>query len=183
MSKLFVETIIQHGGDLSDADKVAVLNIVAEYINKKMKKLECKYEIKLKLEKLPVNNTDCLPQKIGIVGTAQIDGPFKGSIPYYTNTEIAVPTPTISTITTGVQLSSYGPVVGVPTLAINPFGNINRLDERIKKATETLEILVKLNEELKNDIKINDANPLKKYFIYDKFDEEELVEKIQNILN
>ena len=52
MSKLFINTIIQHGGDLSTSDQVAVLNVIAKHINKKMKIIEYKYKIQLKFEKL-----------------------------------------------------------------------------------------------------------------------------------
>lgn len=182
MSKLFVDTIIQHGGDLSDADKVSVLNIASKAINKKMKILEYKYGIQLKLEKLPESNADCLPKKLGIMGVAQIDGPLRGQIPYYTTTQISIPTPTLSTVTTGVPISPFGPIVGVPTLAVNPFGNLNRLDDRIKKATETLETLVKLNEKLETGVKIEDSDPLKKCFTYVDLEEPETFEEIKKIL-
>lgn len=182
MSKLFIDTIIQHGGSLSDADKVSVLNIASKAINKKMKILEYKYGIQLKLEKLPESNNDCLPKKLGIMGVAQIDGPFKGQIPYYTTTQLSIPTPTLSTVTTGVPLSPYGPIIGVPTLGINPFGNLNRLDDRIKKATETLDTLVKLNEKLETGDKIENSDPLKKYFTYVDLEEPETFEEIKKIL-
>lgn len=185
MSKLFVDTIIQHGGDLTDADKVAVLNIASKSINKKMKILEYKYGIQLKLEKLPELNDDCLPKKIGIMGVAQIDGPYKGQIPYYTNTKFSIPTPTFSTVSTGIPLSPYGPIVGIPTLAVNPYGNIDRLNDRIKKATEILNILIELSEKLESlesGIKIKNSDPLKKYFTYVDLEEPNTFEEIKKIL-
>jgi hypothetical protein len=184
MSKLFIKTIIQYGGDdLSDSDKVAVLNIAAKQINKKMKIIEYKYGIQLKLKRLPESNSDCLPKKIGIQGIAQFDGPFRGQIPYYTNTEITIPSPTISAITTGVPLSPFGPIVGVPSLAINPFGNTNTLEERIKKANETLEKIVELSKKLETGVKIDDSDPLKKCFDYVDLEEPDLMGEIEKILN
>lgn len=186
MSKLFVDTIIQHGGDLSNADKVSVLNVASKAINKKMKILEYKYGIQLKLEKLPESNNDCLPKKLGIMGVAQIDSPLRGQIPYYTTTQISIPTPTLSTVTSGIPITPYGPIIGVPTLAVNPYGNLNRLDDRIKNATEILETLIKLNEKLEKSkesgIKIEDSDPLKKYFTYLDLDEPETFEEIKKIL-
>jgi len=184
MSKLFIKTIIQHGGELSDSDKVAVLNIIAKKINKKMKIMEYKYGIQLKLERLPESNNDCLPKKIGIQGIAQFNGPFQGQIPYYTNAEITIPSPTISAITTGVPLTPYGPIVGVPSLAINPFGNTDTLEERIKIANETLEKIIKLGEKLDTGVKIPDSDPLKKCFNYVDLEEpDNLIEEIEKILS
>ncbi len=183
MSKLFIKTIIQHGGDLSDADKVAVLNIAAKKINKKMKIMEYKYGIELKIAKLPESNSDCLPKRIGIQGIAQFDGPFKGQIPYYTNTEITIPTPTISAVTTGIPLSPFGPMIGVPGLAINPFGNSNSLEDRIKNANETLEKIIKLSEKLETGVKIEDSDPLKKCFNYVDLEEPDFTEEIEKILS
>lgn len=183
MSKLFLNTIIQHGGDLSDADKVAVLNIAAKKINKKMKIMEYKHKIQLKLDRLPESNSDCLPKKIGILGIAQFDGQFTGQIPYYTNTEITIPTPTISAITTGIPLSPFGPIIGVPSLAINPFGNSNKLEERISNAYDTLEKMNKLSEKLDTGVKIADSDPLRKCFDYVDLEEPDLVEEIEKILN
>ena len=45
MSKLFINTIIQYGGELSDSDKVTILNVASKHINKKMKILEYTYGI------------------------------------------------------------------------------------------------------------------------------------------
>jgi hypothetical protein len=183
MSELFIKTIIQHGGDLSEPDKVAILNIAAKKINKKMKIMEYKYGIQLKLSRLPESNNDCLPKKIGIYGMAQIDGPFRGQIPYYTNTKISIPTPTISTVSTGIPLSPFGPVIGVPSLAINPFGNSNKLEDRIKKANETLEKLIELGNKLGSGTRIEDLDPLKKYFDYIDLEEPDFTEEIEKILN
>ncbi len=183
MSKLFINTIIQHGGDLSDADKVAVLNIAAKKINKKMKIMEYEYGIEIKIPRLPESNRDCLPKKIAVQGIAQFDGPFKGQIPYYTNTEISIPTPTISAVTTGIPLSPFGPVVGVPSLAINPFGNSNSLEDRIKKANETLEKIIELGKKLDTGVKIEDSDPLKKCFDYVDLEEPDFSEEIEKILS
>ena len=183
MSKLFINTIIQHGGDLSTSDQVAVLNVIAKHINKKMKIIEYKYKIQLKFEKLPENNNDCLPKKIGIQGIAQFNGPISGQIPYYTNTEITIPSPTISQVTTGIPLTPFGPIIGVPSLAINPFGNFNKLEERIKKANENLKIIIELNTKLEKGDKIDNSDPLKKYFDYVDLDESDVLDEISKILD
>lgn len=184
MSKLFINTIIQYGGDkLSDSDKVVILNIAAKKINKKMKIIEYKYGIQLKLKKLPENNSDCLPKKIGIQGIAQFDGPLRGNIPYYTNTEIFIPSPTITTVTTGIPLTPYGPIVGVPSLAINPFGNTDTLEERIKNTIAILEKIMELSKKLETGVKIENSDPLKKYFDYVDLEEPDLSEEINKILN
>lgn len=187
MSKLFINTIIQHGGEFTNKEKVSILDVVSKSINKKMKILEYKYGIQLKIERLPERNGDCLPKQIGIQGIAQFDGSFRGSIPYYTTTNIAIPTPTISTVTTGIPLTPFGPVIGVPSLAINPFGNVDRLDDRIKKATETLKKISELNnnlDELKNENKkMDNSNPLKKYFDYIDLNEPCNNEELEKILS
>lgn len=149
MSELLIKSIIQEGGEkLSNSKRVEILNLISKHINKKMKILEYKYGIKVKLSKLPENNEDSIPRKIGVQTFAQVNGPLKGQIPFYTTTDIALPT--FSTVTTGVPVTPYGPFVGVPSLAINPFGTTSDLlEERIKKATETLEKYKKIAEKLK----------------------------------
>lgn len=188
MSKLFINTIIQHGGDLSEKDKISVLNIISKQINKKMKIIEYKYGIQLKLLRLPENNSDCIRKKIGIQTVAQISGPLKGQIPFYTTTELSVPTPTISTVSTGVPLTPYGPIIGVPGLATNPFGNnLNKLEDRIKRANEIISIL----KEIENELKVSkckdipETNPLKKYFECIDLEEPDLSEEnlIKKILD
>jgi hypothetical protein len=185
MSKIFIDTIIKYAKDLSDSDKVAVLDIVAKHVNKKMKKLEYDYKIKLKIDKLQENNRDCLPIKLGIQGIAQIDSPFRVQIPYYTNTLLEVPSPTISTVIAGMPLTPLGPILGVPGLAINPFSSsTSSFDVRIKKVQETLEIINNLKEkfiELK-DTKMNDKDDLKKYFDYVDLDEDKPEEEVYKIL-
>ena len=187
MSKIFIDTIIKYAKDLSDSDKVAVLDIVAKHVNKKMKKLEYEYKIKLKIDKLQENNRDCIPIKLGIQGITQIDGPFRGQIPYYTNTQIAIPSPTISTVIAGIPLTPFGPILGVPGLAINPFStssSTSSFDVRIKKVQETLEIINNLKEKLSKlgDKKIDDKDELKKYFDYVDLDEDKPEEEVYKIL-
>lgn len=194
MSKLFIDTIIQHSGDLTEKDKIAILNIVSKHINKKMKILEYKYGIQLKFAKLPENNYDCAKKKIGFQTVAQITGPVKGEIPFYTTREISVPTPTVSAITTGIPLNPYGqyglynPVVGVPGLAINPFGsNSNKLEDRLKRANELILKLKQIENKLKNtECKdISNSDSVKKYFDCVDLDlnEDNTWEEINNILN
>lgn len=177
MSKLFIDTIIQYGGKLTEAQKLPILDLVAKYINKKMKILEYKYAIQLKIPKLPEKNSDCIQRKIMIPTVTQINSNIHGQLPFYTTAQIALPTPTISTVISGVPLTPYGPIVGVPSLAINPFGSsTNSLDDRIKKAEETLKILIKIDTELKkahpckfdDSMKISESDKLelKKYFDY-----------------
>jgi hypothetical protein len=170
MSNLFIDTIIQHGGKLSDSDKVTTLNIIAKHINKKIKIIEYKYGVQIKLPKLSENNSDCLPRKIGIQTFAQIEGPIRGQIPIYTTTEVAVPTQ-LTAVTTAYPITPYGPYVGIPGLAINPFGQASdRLEDRIKKAEETLERIKKISEKLeklktsgKECKDIKDSDSIKKY--------------------
>jgi len=192
MSKSFINTIIQNGGELSDSKKVEALNIISKVINKKMKIIEYKYGIQLKLNKLPESNADCIPKKIGIQSFAQINGPFRGQIPLYTTTEI--PMPSISNVTTGVPLTPFGPFIGVQGLAINPFGTTaDKLDERLKKADETLTKLLEIRNELEKNIaegkKCNDIDnkeEIKKYFdcidLEDPASDEDIINKIKEII-
>lgn len=193
MSKSFINTIIQNGGELTNSQKVEALNIISKAINQKMKIIEYKYGIQLKLNKLPESNADCIPKKIGIQSFAQINGPFRGQIPLYTTTEIAMPS--ISTVTTGVPLTPFGPFVGVQGLAINPFGTTaDKLDERIKKADETLKKLKEIKNGLeknktdgKNCSDIDDGEEIKKYFdcvnLKEPEEDEEIIKKIKEILS
>lgn len=169
MSKSFINTIYQEGGELSKLEKVKVLNEISKAINKKMKIIEFDYGIKLKFNKLPENNEDCIPKKIGIQSYAQINGPIKGHIPFYT--EISAPImPTITTVTSSVPLTPFGPFVGIQSLAINPFGTTaDRLDERLKKAKETLEKIIEIRTSFKTLKKegktcTDHKESLKKYF-------------------
>lgn len=173
MSKLFIETINQYGGKLSNSEKITILNVVSKQINKKMKILEYKYGIKLKIQRLPVDNHDCLPQKINMPGVAIIDGPIKGYIPTYTQTNIVVPTPVVTPYTLPVPLTPFGPVVGVGTLGINPFGysTTSKLDERFKKANEILSIIKNISEKLSCGVNIGNDDPMSKYI--EKIDLEE----------
>ena len=189
MSKSFINSIFQEGGELTKEEKVKTLDEISKGINKKMKIIEYDYAIKLKLNKLPESNDDCIPKKIGIQSFAQINGPIKGQIPFYTTTEIAMPS--ISTMTTGVPLSPFGPFVGIQGLAINPFGTTaDKLDERLKKAKETLTKIIEIRAELealKAEGKpcTNSKELVKKYFdcvdLKDETDEE-LMKKIEVIL-
>jgi hypothetical protein len=193
MSKSFINTIIQNGGELTDSKKVEALNIISKAINKKMKIIEYKYGIQIKLNKLPESNADCIPKKIGIQSFAQINGPFRGQIPFYTTTEIAMPS--ISTVTTGVPLTPFGPFIGVQGLAINPFGTTaDKLDERLKKADETLTKLLEIRTELekkktegKKCADIDSKEEIKKYFdcvdLEDPASDEEIINKIKEIIS
>lgn len=191
MLKSFINTIFQEGGELTKEEKVKALNEISKAINKKMKIIEYDYAIKLKLNKLSEDNDDCIPKKIGIQSFAQINGPIKGQIPIYTTAEIAMPS--YSTVTTGIPLGPFGPYVGIQGLAINPFGTTaDKLDERLKKAKETLTKIIEVRtklEELKAEGKgcadIDSKEDIKKYFdcvdLKDETDDE-LMKKIEAIL-
>lgn len=189
MSKSFINSIFQEGGELTKEEKVKVLNEISKAINKKMKIIEYDFKIKLKLNKLSESNDDCIPKKIGIQSFAQINGPIRGQIPFYTTAEIAMPS--ISTVTTGVPLTPFGPFVGIQGLAINPFGTTaDKLDERLKKAKETLTKIIEIRTELEalkaEDKPCKDSKEsVKKYFdcvdLNDETDEE-LMKKIEEIL-
>lgn len=183
MSKLFINTIVQYGGNLTNNEKVVILNAVSKHINKKMKILEHKHGIKLKLSELPLDNWDCLPKTVGIQTFAQIDGPFKGQIPIYTKTNIDIPTPTISTVTTGVPITPFGPVVGVPAVAINPFSNANSFDERANRANKYLEIITQIDDQLENlkEGKIDKSNINTKYFSFLDLDEPDPIDEFKEL--
>lgn len=189
MSKSFINSIFQEGGELTKDEKVKALNEISKAINKKMKIIEYDYAIKLKLNKLPESNEDCIPKKIGIQSFAQINGPIRGQIPFYTTVEM--PTPSFSTMTTGVPLTPFGPFVGIQGLAINPFGTTaDKLDERLKKAKDTLTKIIEIRTELEalkaEGKKCTDSKEtLKKYFdcvdLKDEIDDE-LMKRIEEIL-
>lgn len=165
MSKSFINSIFQEGGELTKSEKVKALDEISKAINKKMKIIEHNLFIKLKLNKLPESNNDCIPKKIGIQSFAQISGPFNGQIPFYTTAEMPTYSPAIVGMGMGVgvgvglgfplnqygqygQLSPFGPFVGVQGLAINPFGTTaDKLDERLKKAKETLTTIINIRNE------------------------------------
>jgi len=123
MSKLFINTITQHGGKLSKNDEITILNSISKHINKKFKILEYTCGIKIKLEPLQQDNSIGLPTNIIVSTTAQINGPIKGTIPINTAIPFSIPTPTIIPVTTGVSINPFGSVLGVPALAINPYDN------------------------------------------------------------
>lgn len=152
MSKIFLNTILQHGGTLTNSEKVTILNDVSKHINKKIKILEYTYGIKIKLEPLSTDNYDSLPKNISIATVAKIDGPVRGEIPIVTSAQISLPTPTISQVTTGIPLTPYGPILGVPAIGINPFGNTSSLDEKNKKAIKYIEILRSIKSQLENPL-------------------------------
>lgn len=201
MSNLFINSIIQGGSSVSNEEKVKILDLVSKQINKKIKNLEYKHGVKFKFAKLPESNLDCIPRKIGIQTFAQVEGPYRGQIPIYTTAEIAMPVQVpvqvqvpVSVPYLGIPISSYGfnqAYMGVPGFAISPFGqSTSTLEDRIKKAKETLEIIIKITEKLKNkkcgDIAQTDS--VKKYFdcvdLTEPADsDEELQKKIQKILN
>ena len=148
MSKLFLNTIVQYGGKLSNSDKITILNAVSKHINKKIKIIEYKYGIKIKLDPLSVDNSDIMPKNILIDSFAKIDTNLKGNIPIYTNAKVSLPTPTISTVTAGIPLTPIGPFLGVPAIGINPFGNTNTIDDKNNKAIKYIEILKSIENEL-----------------------------------
>lgn len=191
MDKLFIQTLVQHGKNPNDSEKILVLNKVSKYINKKMKILEYKFKIKLKLEELSTNNWDCMPKTVGLQTYATIDGfgPTKGTIPIYTN--VSLPTPEIIPTITPVPLTPlgpFGPIMGVPGLAVNPYGNLNKLEDRINKVSKYLDIITNINtqlEKLSNGL-IDESQLDKKYFDIvdlndsDDFDIQDL-KKLSNI--
>ena len=188
MSKLFIKTIVQYGGKYNNSEKVVILNTISKYINKKMKILEYKYGIKLKLSELPTDNWDSIPRSVGFHTFANIDGPFKGKIPIYTKTSINIPTPQITPITTAfpiTPLGSIGPVVGVPGFAVNPFGKSDTIDERINRASNYLDIIRGIDaqlEQFKNgDIEKSEVN--KKYFDFIDIDEPDPIDDLLQNLN
>lgn len=191
MSKSFINTFLQEGGELTKSEKVKALNEISKAINKKMNIIEFDYAIKLKLNKLPEINDDCIPKRIGIQSFAQITGPIKGQIPFYTTTEIPMPSmPSISTVSTGFPLTPFGPFIGVQGLAINPFGTTaDRLDDRLKKAKETLTKIIEIRTELeiiKGEGKTcaDSKESVKKYFDCVDLEDEtdnEIMEKIDKI--
>ena len=184
MSKLFIKKIIQRGGNLSDTEAVNVLNTVSKNINKKMKILEYKYGIDFKLGRLPEDNWDCVPKRIAVQTVAQVDGPLRGQIPIYTNVNFQIPTPTIGAVTTGVPITPFGPVIGVPTLAINPFGNPNSLEDRNKKALKYLEIIKNIESQLaklKNG-EIEKKNIDVTYFSFVDLEEPETLASLEDMI-
>lgn len=185
MSVLFLEKIIENEEKLSKSEKVMILNIISKHINKKMKILEYKYGIELKLKRLPEDNSDCIPRTMGLQTFAQIEGPIRGSIPIYTNTQINIPSPTFSNITTPVPITPYGPIIGVNSIGINPFGNVVTLDKRIEIAAETLikikNIDIELGKLVNKEIKENSVD--KTYFKFIDLDEPETYEEIKKLLN
>lgn len=183
MSKLFINTIVQYGGDLTNNEKVVILNTVSKHINKKMKILEYKYGIKLKLSELPTDNWECLPKSVGIQTFAQIDGPLKGQIPIYTKANLNIPTPSISPVTAGVPITPFGPVVGVPAVAINPFGDANTFDERANRANKYLEIIAQIDNQLSNleSGLIDKSKVDKKYFEFLDLDEPDPIDDFKKL--
>lgn len=175
MDKLFIKTLVQHGGDLSNNDKVVILNTISKHINKKMKRLEYEFAIKLKLQPLPTNNWDCIPMTFGMNTMVQVNGNLQGQIPMYANVEVAMPPrPTITPVIRSVPLTPYGfPAIGVPALAVNPFGSANTMDERIARANKYLDIIQQIQTELSAD-PLDETKVDKKYFDFiDLGDEDE----------
>lgn len=183
MSKLFINTILQYGGEPNSSEKVVILNTISKHINKKMKILEYKHKIKLKLSQLPIDNWDSLPKSVGIQTFAKIDGPLKGQIPIYTKTNLNIPTPSISSVTAGVPITPFGPVVGVPALAINPFGVANSFDERVNRANKYLEIITQIDEQLDNLEKglIDKSKVDTKYFEFVDLDEPDPIDDFKEL--
>lgn len=153
MSKIFLNTIIQYGGKLSNSEKNTLLNTIIKHTNKKIKIIEYKYGIKIKLEPLPIDTWNLMPKNIAINSVINVNSNFKGDIPIYTNTKINLPTPTISQVTAGIPLTPLGPVIQTPAIQINPFGNT--FDDLANKVTKYLEILKSIQaqlEQLKNGL-------------------------------
>ncbi len=189
MSKLFLNTIIQHAGTISDRDAVTILNVVFKHINKKMKKIEQEHRIKFKLTQLSENNSDCIPITMGLNTMVQVDGSLKGQIPMYTNVNIQLPT--IEHVTTFVStLNPFVHVVPVPGIGINPFGNTHSIKDRNKIGLKYLNIIKNVESsliDLKNG-KINKSQIDKQYFTFvdgdDKnSDSSDLIEKIKKNLD
>jgi hypothetical protein len=189
MSKLFIKTIAQYGGTYTDSqNKVVILNTASKFINKKMKILEYKHGIKLKLSELQTDNWDSIPKSVGMQTFVNIDGPYKGRIPIYTKTNINIPTPQITPITTAIPitpLGHMGPILGVPGLAVNPFGNSTTIDERIELAAKYLTIISDIDsqiEQFKNgDIEKSKLD--KKYFDFVDLDEPDISDNLKDFLN
>jgi hypothetical protein len=149
MSKIFLKTIIQYGGEYSLEDKITILNEICKVINKKIKKYEEHFGIDIDLKPLSENNFDCSPASVPMQGVAVIDGPIKGEIPYYTNVEIDIPVPQIVQTITPVPLTPFGPVIGVPGIGVNPFGSSsNSYENRLQICIKYLRIIQKICNEL-----------------------------------
>ena len=189
MSKLFIKTIAQYGGTYTDSqNKVVILNTASKYINKKMKILEYKHGIKLKLSELPTDNWDSVPRSVGIQTFANIDGPLKGRIPIYTKTSINIPTPQITPVTAALPitpLGPLGPILGVQGLAVNPFGNSTTIDERINMAVKYLNLIADIDgqlEQFKNG-EIEKSNIDKKYFDFVDLEEPDISDNLKEFFD
>jgi hypothetical protein len=199
MSKLFIDTFNQHGGKMSDSDAITALNTVSKQINKKMKIIEYKYGIKFKCLPLSESNNDCLPRRIGFQTMAKIDGIVKGQYPIYT--EAVLPNilgPSLTPVTTGIPLTPFGPVMGVPALAVSQpnlgygmgmgmglgFPQSNSICDRVDKALERVKILTSIEQDLTclKDMKEEQKkNIAKKYFEF--VDLSEPINSLGNIIS
>jgi hypothetical protein len=151
MSKIFLNTIIQYGGELSNSEKNTLLNTIIKHTNKKIKIIEYKYGIQIKLNPLPINTWNLMPKNVVVNSVAKVNTNIKGNIPIYTNATINLQVPTISQVTAGIPLTPFGPVIQTPAIQINPFGNT--FDDLVNKVTKYLEILKLIQtqlEQLKN---------------------------------
>lgn len=180
MSKLFINTVVQLGGNLSRNEVITILNAISKHINKKFKILEYTYAIKMKIEPLPLNNWIGLPKNVAITTMAKVNGSVHGTIPIPTTIPVSVPVPTITPITTGVPLSPFGPVLGVPGFAVNPFGANSTIQDKIEKAKKYLEIYQSINSQLIDwaEGKIEKKSVDTRYFEFVDIDEPEPIDDL-----
>lgn len=148
MSKLFIENINQYGSGLTRNEVITILNDISKQINKKFKNLEHNHKIKIKLEPLPVSNNDAMPRNIAITTMVNVKGPLRGSFPIQTVVPVSMPVPTIVPAVSGVPLSPFGPVLGVPGYAINPFGSHSSVKDKITKIKDYLDKYTKMKSDL-----------------------------------
>jgi len=185
MSKLFINTINQNGGDLTKSDTVTILNTISKHINKKFKILEYTFGIKMKLQPLPIDNWVGLPKNIAITTMAHVNGPIKGTIPIQTTVPISLPVPSVTPITAGIPITPFGPILGIPGLAVNQFGNFSSIEDKINKAKKFLEIYQLANSQL-NDLiegKITKDKVDTQYFDFVDLDEPEPIEGLFDKIN
>lgn len=148
MKKLHVNNKLKnilYGGTMSDADIVKELNDIAVIMNNKLKFLEAYYDIKIKYEPLPTNNSDALKNSTTVAeSTSIVVGPFGEILPVTTVLEFSTPSyiPIMAPVLTPMG------IIPVPTLAVNPFTPSDTIEKRCEKFKE----YVRIYEEIKNDI-------------------------------
>lgn len=193
MEKLFINTIIQHGGISTNHELITALNIIFTQINNKMKKLEYKHAIKLKLPQLPTNNWDCIPMTVGVDTMIQVNGPLKGQIPMYMNTQIAIPTPVIAPVPVPVPMTAplitpggLGMGVGMGVgmgmgMGLDFSSSATKIENRVKRAEEYLIIIAKIDSDLSSP-DLDKSKVDKKYFDFVDFGDEKSIDKLKKIL-